>query len=50
LSQRKPEEVIYTDSIVEDANRRDFTFNAIYYEPLKKEYVDPVDGINDLKK
>lgn len=50
LNQRKPEEVIYTDSIVEDANRRDFTFNAIYYEPLKKEYIDPVGGIDDLKK
>jgi tRNA nucleotidyltransferase/poly(A) polymerase len=42
VNRRRPEEVFYTDSIVEDAGRRDFTFNAIYYEPLRKEYVDPV--------
>ena len=49
LNQRRPEEVIYTDSMVEDAGRRDFTCNAIYYEPLKKEYVDPVWWLNDLR-
>ncbi len=49
LNQRRPEEVIYTDSIEEDASRRDFSFNAIYYEPLKKEYIDPTWWIDDLK-
>jgi tRNA nucleotidyltransferase/poly(A) polymerase len=35
-------EVIFTDSLEEDALRRDFTFNAIYYDILEKKYLDPV--------
>jgi tRNA nucleotidyltransferase (CCA-adding enzyme) len=32
----------------EAARRRDFTINAIYYDPLTKEYIDPYDGKRDL--
>ena len=33
----------------EAAIRRDFTINAIGYDYFKKEFLDPFDGINDLK-
>ena len=36
-------------SIKEAAIRRDFTINAIGYDFLKQEFLDPFDGINDLK-
>ncbi len=34
----------------EDAKRRDFTVNAIFFDPVKKEHIDFVNGIDDLKK
>ena len=37
-------------SAAEDASRRDFTINGIFYDPLKKEVIDYVDGQADLKK
>jgi poly(A) polymerase len=33
----------------EDASRRDFTINGMFYNPLKKEVIDYVDGQADLK-
>lgn len=33
-----------------DASRRDFTINGIFYDPLKKEVIDYVNGQADLKK
>ena len=36
-------------SFKEAAIRRDFTINAIGYNPFTKEYLDPFNGINDLK-
>jgi poly(A) polymerase len=36
-------------SIEEDSNRRDFNVNAIYYDPISKEYKDFHNGINDIK-
>lgn len=35
-------------SLKEAASRRDFTINAIYYDPLENKYEDPYDGISDL--
>jgi tRNA nucleotidyltransferase/poly(A) polymerase len=32
-----------------DANRRDLTINALYYDPVKREIIDPVGGAKDLK-
>lgn len=32
-----------------DANRRDFTINAIYYDPISKKVIDYVNGQEDLK-
>src|SRR4051812_48205841 len=37
-------------SIVEAARRRDFTINAISWDPLTDEYFDPFDGRADLAK
>jgi poly(A) polymerase len=34
----------------EDAGRRDFTINGMFYDPLKKEVIDYVNGRADLKK
>jgi tRNA nucleotidyltransferase (CCA-adding enzyme) len=36
-------------SIEEAASRRDFTINAISWDPLTDEYIDPVDGRKDLQ-
>jgi len=43
-----PSQVEFVDSVQEDALRRDFTVNAIYYDVKKNEIVDPVGGIKDL--
>ena len=45
---RHPGSVEFTTA-AEDANRRDFTINGMFYDPLKKEVVDYVDGQADLK-
>ena len=37
-------------SAAEDAARRDFTINGMFYDPLKKEVIDYVNGQADLKK
>ncbi|ARP87597.1 polynucleotide adenylyltransferase PcnB [Bordetella genomosp. 9] len=34
----------------EDAARRDFTLNALYYDPLTEEVIDYHNGVADLKK
>jgi tRNA nucleotidyltransferase (CCA-adding enzyme) len=37
-------------SLDEAARRRDFTINAISWDPLSDEYVDPVNGRTDLER
>ena len=37
-------------SQVDDALRRDFTINALFYDPVKEEIWDYQDGVADLKK
>ncbi|MFA6867282.1 MAG: CCA tRNA nucleotidyltransferase [Clostridia bacterium] len=44
-----PDTVIPTMDIVEDAKRRDFRMNAIYYNINADEIIDPLDGIADIK-
>ena len=34
----------------EDVQRRDFTLNALYYDPIKMQIIDYVGGIRDIKK
>ncbi|NCF71154.1 MAG: hypothetical protein GWP59_05575 [Chlamydiales bacterium] len=45
---RKPESVERA-SPEEDAHRRDFTINGLFYHPLKKEIIDYVNGEKDLR-
>ncbi len=48
--QRRPDKVDFTDDLYKDAQRRDFTFNAIYFDPLKKKLIDFFGGLADLQK
>ena len=48
VNNRKPAEVEFTNSLEEDASRRDFTMNAIYYDVSLDEYIDPFWWIDDL--
>lgn len=45
-----PVSVEFTDDIREDAKRRDFSVNCIYYDILKESYIDIYSGIYDLQK
>ncbi len=49
LDGRHPEAVKFV-SAAEDASRRDFTINGMFFDPLKKEVIDYVDGQADLEK
>jgi len=46
---RRPDEVTFVDDIADDLARRDFTVNAIAYEPTAKMIVDPHGGLADLE-
>ncbi|MCL2198640.1 MAG: CCA tRNA nucleotidyltransferase [Defluviitaleaceae bacterium] len=48
LDNRRPQAVIFTTKIEEDLSRRDFTVNAIAYNP-NRGFVDPFDGQGDIK-
>ena len=47
---RRPDIVTFTKSIEEDLKRRDFTVNAIAYDPIKQELIDVAKGRDDIKK
>lgn len=47
--QHSPQEVVFIDDIREDAKRRDFTCNAIYYDIKNDRIIDFYDGIGDIK-
>lgn len=46
---RHPKEVLYTPNLMEDLKRRDFTINAMAFNP-KTGIVDAFDGLGDLKR
>lgn len=46
---RHPSEVKFETDIVKDLERRDFTINAIAYNPYTKEIADPFNGADDIK-
>ena len=46
---RRPDVVEYTSDIEEDLGRRDFTINAIAFDPLSGALVDPFGGLGDLE-
>jgi tRNA nucleotidyltransferase (CCA-adding enzyme) len=45
---RRPDEVEFVRSLAEDLKRRDFTMNAIAYDPLDDRVADPFGGCHDL--
>lgn len=47
--EHTPFETEFTENIVEDALRRDFKCNAIYYDIAKDEIVDVLGGVEDIK-
>jgi poly(A) polymerase len=46
---RRPEGVVFTDA-EEDARRRDFTMNALFFDPLAGEVIDYVGGRADIER
>lgn len=44
-----PAETFFTEDILLDAKRRDFTCNAVYYDVARGAFVDPLGGINDIR-
>ncbi len=46
---RKPKQVRFSDDLLSDLKRRDFTMNAIAYHP-RFGYIDPFHGIQDCQK
>lgn len=45
---RRPDKIVYGKSIVDDLARRDFTINAMAYNPLTG-LIDPFNGVKDLE-
>lgn len=45
---RRPSEVVYTKSLIEDLARRDFTINAMAYDPIDDKIYDPFDASSDF--
>ncbi len=46
---RHPDSVVFTQDIVEDLKRRDFTINAMAYRSKTDKLIDLFDGIKDIK-
>ena len=49
IDGRHPSEVQFTTAR-EDASRRDFTINAMFYDPLEEKVIDYFDGREDLQR
>lgn len=47
IDNRHPKQVVFTSNLEEDASRRDFTINALYYHP-DKGIIDYFNGIDDI--
>ena len=45
---RRPDSIEYTDA-EEDAKRRDFTINGMFFDPVNEQVLDFVDGREDLR-
>lgn len=46
---RHPEKVFFTNAH-DDAKRRDFTINGMFYDPIAEKIIDYVDGQKDIKE
>ena len=49
FDSRRPTSVHFTDAR-EDANRRDFTINGLFYDPVFGKTIDFVGGVDDIKR
>ena len=49
LDGRRPKDVTFTDDLKEDLSRRDFTINAIAYNPAAG-LIDPFGGLEDIRR
>ena len=47
---RHPDSVKWSKNLVDDLARRDFTVNAMAYNPVTREIVDPFNGQDDIEK
>jgi tRNA nucleotidyltransferase (CCA-adding enzyme) len=47
---RRPDSVEFVSDIVDDLSRRDFTVNAIAYDPVADRLDDPHGGLDDLER
>lgn len=45
-----PDNIEFIEDINEDAKRRDFRCNAVYYDIIEEEIIDPFDGVKDIEK
>jgi tRNA nucleotidyltransferase (CCA-adding enzyme) len=45
---RRPDQVFFVKDIDDDLARRDFTVNAVAYDPLDDRLIDPFGGLEDL--
>lgn len=48
LNGRKPEKVTFSSTPEEDASRRDFTINGLFFDPIEDKIYDFVRGMEDL--
>lgn len=46
---RRPDSVSYETDLTKDLERRDFTMNAVAWNPSNHEYIDPYGGLKDIK-
>ena len=46
---RRPDEIHFSDNLEDDLKRRDFTINAIAYDPKKERFVDLYAGQKDIE-
>lgn len=49
IDHRHPEQVFFAETIEEDLKRRDFTINALAYNPQTGELIDNFSGTKDIK-
>lgn len=49
IDGRHPSNVVFTEDIHLDLSRRDFTINALAYDPLNDQLIDDFNGQQDLK-
>lgn len=46
---RRPDSIKFAETLEEDLSRRDFTINALAYDPYKGQVVDLYEGLKDIK-